>query len=1009
MRDRRRLREIPLDPHPSVLFRGPCGSVWSGGSCCSVLFRVVPWSVLFGVVPWSVLLGGLRLGLAFALALILVTDSTAYAANRYDPAFRFRTISTPHFNIYFHQDEQTLARRLAAIAEDVFVRVSAQFGTPSGRVHVILIDQHDLSNGWASPVPFNTIEITAAAPSGENMIGNTDDWLRLVLSHEYTHIVHLDKARGWIGGLRNVFGRAPVLYPNLFLPLWQIEGLATYNESVLTGEGRVPAGDFRMIIDRAAATRRFEPIDRVNGGLIDWPGGSAHYAYGAYFHQYLADRFGARSIARLAEATSGRLPYFGAGAFRKVFNRSLAELWGDFEADTRARAAREDLVATRLTHHGFSVGAPSIGRNGDLFYSISNPHGFPALMRSAPDGSNPRQVTTRYLGAQIGARSGQLVFDQFELVHNVGLQSDLYAVGEDGGPVHRITHLARAADPDLAPDGHTIVCTIQKADRRDLATIEMPTSGFATPSVLLSEEGTEYSSPRWSADGRSIAVERRRLGGPSEIVIVDVAARSVRPLVSSREARNVTPAWLSATTVVFASDRGGQPFNIYSSDIRTGAIRHLNGTGVSARAPVVAADGKTMVFIGYTTDGYDLFSLPLASASWSEVNATATPQSSTIDREPRIAHGEPPIATGASPTDNPGPATADRPYRPWHTLVPQFWMPILESDGDELSAGAATGASDALGRHTYGASVAWTASRARPDWSVAYAYDRWWPTLFVSVSDDTDPWQGGEIRTRELNAGGLFTVARVRWSQTVLTELTASQDTLSCRACDDPVGQAVQRGAIRVGWTFNDAKSYGYSISRESGRSLRLTWETAPEAFGSDATNSAMTLDARAYRQLGPRHADLAVRGAAAAAWGDKPVRRIFSAAGSDAASSSFDFGRQAVGLLRGFESDSVVGDHVAVANLDYRFPLSYVQRGSGTLPLFFRAIHSAVFVDAANAWNDSFRWSEVRISTGAEVSIDTVVGFGLPLSFTTGIAWRRDPVSSHDGIAVFGRIGRAF
>ncbi len=277
---------------------------------------------------------------AAAVLVAVCICHTAFAANRYDPRFRFRSIVTPRFTIHFHQGEEALARRLASIAEDVADRVARELGTANGRVHVILVDQHDLSNGWANPVPYNVIEISAAAPSGGSTIGNTDDWLRLVLSHEYTHIVHLDKARGWIGGLRAVFGHSPFLYPNLFLPLSQIEGLAVYNESVLTGQGRIPSGDFRDIIDRAALSRRFDPVDRTNGGLVDWPGGAAHYVYGAYFHKYLADRFGAESIAKLADETSGRVPYFGAPAYRKVFKRSLGELWEDFEADARARDAR---------------------------------------------------------------------------------------------------------------------------------------------------------------------------------------------------------------------------------------------------------------------------------------------------------------------------------------------------------------------------------------------------------------------------------------------------------------------------------------------------------------------------------------------------------------------------------------------------------------------------------------------------------------------------------------------
>jgi Omp85 superfamily domain len=408
----------------------------------------------------------------------------------------------------------------------------------------------------------------------------------------------------------------------------------------------------------------------------------------------------------------------------------------------------------------------------------------------------------------------------------------------------------------------------------------------------------------------------------------------------------------------------------------------------------VSPDGKTVVFIGYTTDGYDLFSVPLASASWSNVDATSA---SPAPSQPELS------SRAASNT------SSDVAYRPWRTLVPQFWMPIVESDSGELPAGAETGASDALGRHAYGAAVAWTSSRVRPDWSVAYAYDRWWPTPFVSVSDDTDPWQGGEIQTRELNAGALFSVARVRWSQTVLAALNASEDTFSCESCSEPAPQEVRRGAIRAGWSFINAKTYGYSISRESGTALRFTWEDAPEALGSDAASSAMTIDARAYAHFGPRHTALAIRAAGASAWGDENARRVFSAAGSDAVSSSFDFGRGAVGLLRGFESDTVVGRRVAVANLDYRFPLRYIQRGSGTIPMFLRTIHSAVFADAAHAWDDSFRWNDVRMSAGAELSVDTVIGFGIPLSFTAGVAWRHDPAGTQDGIAVFGRIGRAF
>jgi hypothetical protein len=929
--------------------------------------------------------------LAGALLLVAGISHPAAAANRYDPRLRFRTIATPRFSIHFHQGEEAVARRLAIIAEEVADRTARELGIANGRVHVILVDQNDLSNGWAIPAPYNMIEIAAAAPSGESSLGNSDDWLRLVFSHEYTHIVHLDKARGWIGGLRRLFGRSPLLYPNLFLPLWQIEGLATYNESVLTGKGRVPAGDFRVIINRAAAERRFDPIDRANGGLVAWPGGAAQYAYGAYFHQYLAERFGPQAVARLADDTSGRLPYFGVRGFRKVFGRSLGDLWTDFEADTRRRARDEPTARVRLTHHGFSVRAPAFSGSGRLFYSVSNPHGFPSLMELPREGGAPRRLADRYLGNRIAAANGRLVFDQIEFERNVALQSDLYAVAESGGPVRRLTERARAADPDISPDGRTIVCTVQSADRRALATMPLPVAGgIGTPAVLRSEELTDYSSPRWSPDGRSIVVERRRVRGPSEIVIIDAANRATRTIVSSADARNVTPFWWSDRTILFSSDRNGEPFGIYAVDVATGAVRKLEGAGPSAQSPVVSPDGRDLVFIGYTADGYDLFSLPLASAVWTSLAAVPSPAASP--ESPALAGG-----------------TADAVYRPWRTLAPHFWTPIVESDNGEASAGAATTGMDALGRHAYAATLAWTTARSRPDWSIAYAYDRWWPTLFASLSDDTDPWRDGEIRTREINVGALFVARRVRHSHTMLAEFNASSDGFACADCATPVDSAIRRRAIRIGWGFDSRRSYGYSISGESGAAVRTTWETAPEALGSEAGTGAMTFDLRTYHPAGLRHGVLAVRAAGASAWGDARARRTFSAGGSGPQTGGFDVGTGAVGLIRGIETDAVVGERAAVLNMDYRFPLWTVERGVGTVPVFFRTIHAAIFADGGHAWTGRFRWSDVRGSLGAELSIDAVLGYALPVTLTSGVAWRDDPVSARREAAVFGRIGRAF
>ncbi|HZA35389.1 MAG TPA: hypothetical protein VE505_10700, partial [Vicinamibacterales bacterium] len=107
-------------------------------------------------------------------ACVFASAMPAAAATRYDPSLRFRSVTTPHFVIHYHQGEETLALRLSLIAERVHTDLTARMQhAPGGRTHIVLVDQADDPNGWATPVPYNLIEITAVPPAGAEAIGNT--------------------------------------------------------------------------------------------------------------------------------------------------------------------------------------------------------------------------------------------------------------------------------------------------------------------------------------------------------------------------------------------------------------------------------------------------------------------------------------------------------------------------------------------------------------------------------------------------------------------------------------------------------------------------------------------------------------------------------------------------------------------------------------------------------------------------------------------------------------------
>jgi hypothetical protein len=907
------------------------------------------------------------------------------AADRYDPRLHFRTITTPRFYIHYHQGEEDLARRLARIAEETHDRLTPVVGRARSRArtHVILVDQDDLSNGWARSFPYNVIQLNASPPDAADLLGNTDDWLRLVFTHEYTHVLHLDRAGGLMGGLRYVFGRAPLLFPNQFLPVWQIEGIATWSESTFTGLGRIRSGDFREIVGAAARSEAFEPIDRVNGGLVDWPDGHAPYAYGGLFHAYLAKRYSDRSLGSLADATGRRLPFLPIGAFKSAFGDGFGALWSDFRKEMETEARRPTGPALRrLTHDGYVVGAPRWSSDGTrIFFSRQSPHEFPSLMSVVP-GDQPVRLVNRRGGVRTAVSGGYAYYDQLEYVRSVGLQSDLYRLDLANLRVERLTSGARALDADVSPDGSRIACVIDGRGEKAIALFDVA-GASRTPTIVARGADTQYGAPRWAPDGAAIAAERRVVGGPFEIVVVDPATGALETIVSGG-GRNAEPEWTpDGRWILFTSDRDGGPLDVYAVERRSRRLVRLTSAAGGARAPSVSPDGRSMALIGYTIDGYDIFTVDLPPL---ESLPSTTPDAVTADaREGRDAR----------------PAFEDRTYNPWTSLHPRYWTPVIEQDNDRIEAGVATTGGDALGRHSYAADVRWGSAGAHPDWRAAYVYDRWRPAFFAFVSEDRSRFQNRNFRDRAADAGLSIPFRRVLRLQTLTASVHASEEAVD--------RQRIERRALRGGWLFTTARTYGYSISPEDGLTASVTGEAALDALGSSGDARTVTAQIRGYPVVGRRHVVLAIRAAAAASWGDRTVTRVFGAGGSSADPPG-GLGRDAIGLLRGYDVDDVVGARVAVVNADLRVPIRYVERGVGRWPLFVKALHAAAFVDAADAWERGFDFETVKLTYGAEISVDTVLGFSLPMTFAGGIAWRHDGAGRlPEGAVVFGRIGRAF
>ena len=237
------------------------------------------------------------------IAVLIALAGSAVPASAQLPAdASWRTISSAHFRVTYEAGLEPLARHAAASAERAHVALAALVGNaPRGTIDIVLADNTDQSNGYATPFPSNRIVVYAKPPVDLLELQYTRDWIELVVTHELAHVFHLDATSGFGRLVRTIFGRAPLpwpVFPAVGVPLWNVEGLAVGAESAVTGLGRVHGSYNEMVVRTAALAGHLDEYDRLGSTSPGWPGGSRVYVYGSLFMDYLARRYGADAAAR---------------------------------------------------------------------------------------------------------------------------------------------------------------------------------------------------------------------------------------------------------------------------------------------------------------------------------------------------------------------------------------------------------------------------------------------------------------------------------------------------------------------------------------------------------------------------------------------------------------------------------------------------------------------------------------------------------------------------------------
>ncbi len=937
------------------------------------------------------------------LLVLIMNAGVAFA--KFEPSFVWTTLETPHFLIHYHQGIEDTAKRAAVIAEDVHSRLVPRMKwEPKDKTRLVLVDAMDEANGYASPIPYNQMVIFLTLPSGGPGFGLTayDDWLRLVITHEYTHVLHLDMVTGGPETLQKVLGR--IYFPNLFQPVWMIEGLATYEETEQTSAGRGRSPGAEMVIRAAVLENAFPSLGQASVFPDSWPSGQVPYLFGQAFTRFIEEKYGREKLAGISTVYSGRwFPFLVTSTGRKVLNADYQDLWNDWQAGLISLYGRQrdELAAqgltrsTPLTNRGFMNTNPAYSPDGTLIaYAVGFGDEYPGIYFARPDGSGEQKLTENvFPGSASGAsiawdREGKILYyTKIEITSDAGYYNDLYSYDIALRREVRLTKGLRARNPSVSPDGTKLLFVMNKMGMTRLAMLDLA-KGSRRPAAekdiatLTPWSAEQYETPRFSPDGSRIAVGVWQPGGYRDIRLLDASGNVLEDITHDR-AIEVGPAWsLDGNYLYFSSDRFGI-FNIYAYEPETKKTYQVTNVLGGAFSPSPSPDNGTLAFAFYSSRGYDIHTMTNDRVAW----RPAEPYS---DRYPPAAYTERPVESSSYP------------YSPLSTIYPRFWLPWFGySHESGTMVGGLTFGQDAVQRHQYLATALYGPKNGRAWYGIDYFYDGLAPTLHVHASDN-DTTYGDFLRDvqgirdyveREKTLGAALIVPMVRNAyQQALTigyrrkELSPLTDLPPWAGYAGPLPGEGELISGRVVYQYNSSRHYAYSISPEQGRTLELGAERFDQSLGSDFEYTKYSADWYEYVNLPWKHHVLLARAFAGTSTGVAPPQGAYQLGGDNPGDITLGLIDRTV-TLRGYPANVLRGRKAALGSLEYRFPLTNLEQGWDTKPFFYRRFHGALFFEAGNAWDGTNHEADLRRSIGAEARLDMTLAYYLPLTIRFVVA----------------------
>lgn len=337
-------------------------------------------------------------------------------AGEFRPDVKWYQYETKNFRLIFNDNSRYLADQTYEIVEDIYENISSELGyRVREKVDILFNDSSDLILDYANFFA-NTIMInTAKVPSSQ--IGPfSKGYLHNLITHELTHIVHLQMSP-ITDGIYAFVKRTTA--KGWMYPYFMIEGMAVYNEKQISNGGRLYNTSFLEQFMAFAKDEDFPTLTQVyQRSMVRWPMGSAPYLFGAKFVDYLVETHGLGKLVESYRYFAGQINATYEQAFLAVYGFKLADEYTNFinhYKNVYLIKNKEDQSLNYLSSQSSEV-MSSLFVAKDLYYATINDFkGTSRLVVVSGDKTETIYENSLLYDTKIGLSNGEIYFTRISL------------------------------------------------------------------------------------------------------------------------------------------------------------------------------------------------------------------------------------------------------------------------------------------------------------------------------------------------------------------------------------------------------------------------------------------------------------------------------------------------------------------------------------------------------------------------------------------------------------------